>query len=46
MLNIMENFKFYFVKSDFGTIGMYVLSVISRTLHNFSDGSFQCIREC
>ena len=37
MLIIMQNFK-YFSIANFGSTGVYVLSSVSRTLHNFCKG--------
>ena len=36
MLNIMQNFKFGFPKTNFRPTAVYVLSSISKTLHDFS----------
>ena len=43
MLSIMQNFKF-FSKTNFRSTGVYVLSSISKTLHNFSTGFFPVYR--
>ena len=40
MLNIMQNFKFDFLKNEFQADWVYVLSSISKTLNNFSTGFF------
>ena len=44
MLNIMQNLKFGFLKTNFRPTGVYVLSSISKTLHNFSTGFFPMYR--
>ena len=45
MLNIIQNFKFDFLKNEFWADWVYVLSFISGTLHNFSTGFFQYVEE-
>ena len=45
MLNIMQNFKFDFLKKKkFRPTGVYVLSSISKFLYNFSTGFFPIYR--
>ena len=44
MLNIMQNFKVDFLENEFWADGVYVLSSISRTLHNFCTGFFSMYR--
>ena len=44
MLNIMQNFDFDFLENEFWQTGVYVLSSVSRTLHNFSKGLFSMYR--
>ena len=44
MLNIMQNFKFDSSKTNFRLTGVYVLSSISKILHNFSTGFFPMYR--
>ena len=45
MLNIMNNFKFDCLKNAFSVgWGAYILSSISKTLHNFSTGFFPLYR--
>ena len=44
MLNIMQNFKFDFLKNEYQANWVYVLSSISRTLHNISTGFFPMYR--
>ena len=38
MSNIMQNLNLIFSKTNFRPIGLYALSSISKTLHNFSTG--------
>ena len=38
MLNIMQNFKFDFPKTNFRPTGVYVLISISKSLYSFSTG--------
>ena len=40
-----ETLNLIFSKTNFGPTGVYVLSSISRTLHNFSTGFFSMYRE-
>ena len=40
----MQNFKFYFLENEFQVDRVYLLSSISRTLHNFSTGLFSMYR--
>ena len=44
MLNIMQNFKFDYSKTNFRPTGVYISSSISRTLHKFSMGFFSMYR--
>ena len=44
MLNILQNFKFDFLKTNFRSTGEYVLSSISKILHSFSTGFFPMYR--
>ena len=44
MLNIMQNINLIFSKTNFRPTGVYVLSSISKTLHNFSTGYFPMYR--
>ena len=45
MLNIMQDFKFDFLENEFWTDEVYVLSFISRTLHNIFTGFFSMYRK-
>ena len=44
MLTIMQNINLIFSKTNFRPTGVYVLSSISKTLHNFSTGFFPMYR--